>query len=195
MEVGLIKQFERYCETRDIPEVYRILTDPKLSELTHPDLDSKGMAKLEVFGARGISVVLQSTSTRLAKNGFFEAHREFVDVHVPLIGVESIGYTPLDGRVKQGGPVPIYNLSKSDDVTYTPFESESEMTVIRLTEGMYALLDPDDVHMPRLQTQGPSSLVKMVIKIPVGFMPAANQQLRDILSLEGTVLEKLLNLG
>ena len=195
MEVGLIKQFERYCETRDIPEIYRILTDPKLSELTHPDLDSKGMAKLEVFGARGISVVLQSTSTGLAKDGFFEAHREFVDVHVPLIGVESIGYTPLDGRVKQGGPVPIYNLSKSDDVTYTAFESENEMTIIRLTVGMYALFDPDDVHMPRLQTQGPSSLVKMVIKIPVAFMPAANQQLRDILSLEGTVLEKLLNLG
>ena len=173
MQVGLIKQFERYCQNRDIPEIYRILTDPKLSKLTHPDLDSKGMAKLEVFGARGISVVLQSTSTGLAKDGFFEAHREFVDVHVPLIGVESIGYTPLDGRVKKGGPVPIYNLSKSDDVTYAPFESESEITVIRLTEGMYALFDPDDVHMPRLQTQGPSSLVKMVIKIPVGFIPAA----------------------
>ena len=194
MEVGLIKQFERYCVARDIPEVYRILTDPKLAELTHPDLDSKGVAKLEVFGRRGISIVLQSTSTGLVKDTFFEAHREFVDVHVPLTGVESIGYTPLDGRVKQGGPVPIYDLSKSDDVTYTPFESDSDMTVIRLTKGMYALFDPDDVHMPRLQTQGPSSLVKMVIKIPVESMPSAAQQLREILSLQGSVLEKLLNL-
>ena len=42
MQVGLIKQFERYCQNRDIPEIYRILTDPKLSKLTHPDLDSKG---------------------------------------------------------------------------------------------------------------------------------------------------------
>ena len=90
--------------------------------------------------------------------------------------------------------MPIYDLSKSDDVTYTPFESDSDMTVIRLTKGMYALFDPDDVHMPRLQTQGPSSLVKMVIKIPVESMPSAAQQLREILSLQGSVLEKLLNL-
>ena len=93
------------ADVHDLPGVDEL----RAVGLIETDLDSKGMAKLEVFGARGISVVLQSTSTGLAKDGFFEAHREFVDVHVPLIGVESIGYTPLDGRVKKGGPVPIYN--------------------------------------------------------------------------------------
>ena len=72
-------------------------------------------------------------------------------MHVPLEGAESIGYTPLDERLVPGGPVPVF---QGDDVTYAAFPSDDDMSVVRLVEGMYALFGPDDVHMPKLQTDG-----------------------------------------
>jgi len=192
MEVGLIKQFEKYSIDRDIPEVYRILTDPGLKELNHTELSSSGVVKLNVFGGRGIFIVLQVTETGIATDGFFEAHKDFADVHVPLEGDESIGYTPLDSRAVPGGPIPVYDASKSDDITYAPFKSDGEMTVIRLIPGMYAWFDPDDVHMPRLQTDGPSHLKKIVIKVPLGSLPPISEHLREVIAQKGSVLETLL---
>lgn len=194
MEVGLIKQFERYSLERTIPEVYRILTDPDLPGLTHPDLETGGVIKRDVLGNRGIYVVLQQATTGVAEDGFFEAHRDFIDIHVPLDGTESIGYTPLDGRVSPGGPLPVYDRSKSDDITYASFASDDEMTVIRLVEGMYAVFEPDDVHMPRLQTDGPSPLRKIVVKVPVGPMPPPDERLLAVVAQRGSALGTLLNL-
>ncbi len=194
MEVGLIKQFERYSIEHNIPEVYRILTDPDLPSLTHADLNMPGAVKLDVVGERGIYIVLQHATTGAAENGFFEAHRDFIDVHVPLEGAESIGYTPLDGRVSPGGPLPVYDRSKSDDITYSCFASANEMTVIRLVEGMYALFEPDDVHMPKLQTDGPSPLKKMVVKIPVRPVRQPDDKLLAVVAQQGSALGALLSL-
>ena len=137
---------------------------------------------------------MQVTTTGIATDGFFEAHKDFADVHVPLEGDESIGYTPLDPRAIAGGPIPVYDASKSDDITYAPFKSDGEMTVIRLIQGMYARFDPDDVHMPKLQTDGPSDLRKMVVKVPVGSMPPLSEHLKKVIPQEGSVLGTLLEL-
>jgi biofilm protein TabA len=122
---------------------------------------------------------------------FFEAHRANLDIHVPLEGVESIGYTPLDDRVSAGGPVPVF---QGDDITYAPFASADVMTVIRLVEGMYALFGPDDVHMPKLQTDGPSSLRKIVIKVPVASLPPPDDRVRAAIAQQGSALSTLLDL-
>ena len=89
-------------------------------------------------------------------------------MHVPLEGAESIGYTPLDERLVPGGPVPVF---QGDDVTCAAFPSNDDMSVVRLVEGMYTLFGPDDVHMPKLQTDGPSPLRKVVVKVPVAPLP------------------------
>ena len=144
--------------------MWRLLTDPELPGLTHPDIEAGGAVKIDVLGDRGIFVVLQRVTTMVPEDTFFEAHRDHLDVHVPLEGAESIGYTPLDERLVPGGPVPVF---QGDDVTYAAFPSDDDMSVVRLVEGMYALFGPDDVHMPKLQTDGPSPLRKVVVKVPV----------------------------
>ena len=176
MEAGLIKQFEQYARTNNIPELYRILTDPGLAEATRPDAKTGAAMRFEVAGERGIYVMVQTGITKAHDEANFEAHREFIDIHVPIEGVESIGYTPLDDRLSPGGGRPEYDPSIGDDVTFARFKSPDEMSIVRLVEGMYAIFEPDDVHMPRLQTDGPSHLRKLVVKVPVGLVGRPNDQ-------------------
>jgi len=182
METGLIKQFEQYALNNDIPEVYAILSDPGLQDLSHPDAGIGAVGRFEVAGGRGIFAMLQIANTGKHDDSNFEAHRDFIDIHVPLEGVESIGYTPLDGRLSPGGGRPVYDASISDDVTFSRFESPEMMTTIRLVDGMYAIFDPDDVHMPRLQTDGPSYLRKLVFKVPVSLVAKTSEQSKATLS-------------
>lgn len=192
MEAGLIRQFEEYAVRRDIPEVWRLLNDPELPGLTHPDIEGGGAVRIEVLGGRGLFVVLQQVTTMTPQETFFEAHRDNLDVHVPLEGAESIGYAPLDDdRLAPGGPVPVFT---GDDVTYGAFPSDDQMSVVRLVEGMYALFGPEDVHMPKLQTGGPSPLRKIVIKIPVAPLPPANDEVLAAVAQEGSALKTLLGL-
>ena len=194
MEAGLISQFEEYAVRRDIPEVWRLLNDPELPGLTHPDIEGEGggAVRIAVLGDRGIFVVLQRITTMVPEDTFFEAHRDNLDVHVPLEGAESIGYTPLDDRLVPGGPVPVF---QGDDVTYAAFPSDDGMTVVRLVEGMYALFGPDDVHMPKLQTDGPSPLRKVVVKVPVAPLPPPGEEVLAAAAQQGSALETLLGLS
>ena len=191
MEAGLIGQFEEYAVRRDIPEVWRLLNDPDLPGLTHPDIEGGGAVRIPVIGDRGIFIVLQRVTTMLPEETFFEAHRANLDVHVPLEGAESIGYAPLDDRLVPGGPIPVF---QGDDVTYAPFASDAEMSMVRLVEGMYALFGPEDVHMPKLQTDGPSPLRKIVVKVPVAPLPPPDERVLAAVAREGSALEALLEL-
>ena len=191
MEAGLIGQFEEYAVRRDIPEVWRLLNDPGLPGLTHPDIEGGGAVRIPVIGDRGIFIVLQRVTTMLPEETFFEAHRANLDVHVPLEGAESIGYAPLGDRLVPGGPIPVF---QGDDVTYAPFASDAEMSVMRLVEGMYALFGPEDVHMPKLQTDGPSPLRKIVVKVPVAPLPPPDERVLAAVAREGSALEALLEL-
>lgn len=191
MEAGLISQFEDYAVRRDIPEVWRLLNDPELPGLTHPDIEDGGAVRIPVLGDRGLFVVLQRATTMAPEETFFEAHKHNLDVHVPLEGAESIGYAPLSDRLVPGGPVPVF---QGDDVTYAPFPSDTDMSVVRLAEGMYALFGPEDVHMPRLQTNGPSPLRKIVIKVPVEPMPPPGEEVLAAVAQEGSVVGTLLGL-
>ncbi|MDP6063500.1 MAG: YhcH/YjgK/YiaL family protein [SAR202 cluster bacterium] len=190
MEAGLIKQFEQYARKNNIPEVYSILTDPGLADFTHQDLKMGAAKRFEVAGGRDIYLMFQIVTTQAHDDAFFEAHRDYIDIHVPIEGVESIGYAPLDARLSPGGPLPDYDASASDDVTFSHFDSPHEMTVVRLVEGMYGIFYPDDAHIPRLQTNGPSYLRKMVIKVPVSLVERPEDQTTSPPS--GTILSELL---
>ena len=190
MEAGLIKQFEQFARRNNIPEVYSILTDPGLADFTHPDLKMGAAKRFEVAGGRDIYMMFQIVTTQAHDDAFFEAHRDYIDIHVPIEGVESIGYSPLDDRLSPGGPLPDYEASASDDVTFAHFASQDEMTTVLLVEGMYGIFYPDDAHIPRLQTDGPSYLRKMVIKVPVSLVESPENQTTSPPS--GTTLSELL---
>ncbi|OPZ11158.1 MAG: hypothetical protein BWZ10_02238 [candidate division BRC1 bacterium ADurb.BinA364] len=90
--------------------------------------------------------------------GKFESHIDYVDIQAPLIGAEAIEWNPIRAlEVKSA-------YDQENDVVFyvTP---ERSFGRVFLMPGMFAVLFPDDAHMPQLRVPGEDSVKKVVIKI------------------------------
>ncbi len=85
-----------------------------------------------------------------------EAHRDFIDIQIPVSGTELMGYTPLKDCAPADAP---YNETK--DVTF--FEGQAA-TYVTVEPGMFALFFPQDGHAPGVTPEG---LKKVVVKVRV----------------------------
>ena len=89
--------------------------------------------------------------------GDFEAHRDYHDLQLAIVGSERIDVIP----VSQAG----------DSTGYKPdiefFKSQScESTEVALEEGCFAFLSPDDAHKPCIKL-GSDKIKKVVFKIKI----------------------------
>jgi YhcH/YjgK/YiaL family protein len=102
--------------------------------------------------------LVQKYETKTESEGYFEAHRKFIDLQDIVSGKERHGYAPLS-FLKQRDP---YNEEK-DLVIY-----DGKGSFLTLDEGFFAIYFPEDGHMPNIRTgTDPEKMVKVVVKIPV----------------------------
>jgi biofilm protein TabA len=127
-----------------------------LELLKDHDLINKADGKYEVDGDN-IYYLVQRYKTKNYGEAKFEAHRNYIDIQAVLRGREIIGYTNI-GNLKE-------NVPYKTDVVF--FETPVEFTEIKLTEGMFTLLFPDDGHMPACDYGGKNEVVKIVVKIKI----------------------------
>lgn len=85
-----------------------------------------------------------------------EAHRRFIDIHVPLKDVETIGWAPLAALRYPHGE---YDAEK--DVC---FYGDSATSLLHVRVGQMAIFFPDDAHAPNI---GTGNHRKLCIKIPI----------------------------
>ncbi|HWL16585.1 MAG TPA: YhcH/YjgK/YiaL family protein [Opitutus sp.] len=114
--------------------------------------------KIELAG--GAFAMEQVYRTKARADGFFESHRKMIDVQVIVEGEEWIEVADL-----------------AHCVVKQPFQEERDLIVhqdvgaasrLRLRAGDAAIFFPADVHMPCLETESGSGIVrKTVIKVPV----------------------------
>jgi YhcH/YjgK/YiaL family protein len=115
--------------------------------------------RIELAG--GAYAVEQVYATRPRAEGFFESHRQYIDVQVVVEGEERIEVVDA-GRI--AGKTP-YSAEK-DVIIY---HDAADATEVRLPAGDVAIFFPIDVHMPCLRLRADASLVrKTVVKVPVG---------------------------
>jgi YhcH/YjgK/YiaL family protein len=106
----------------------------------------------------GMYYNVQHYETKAESEGFFEAHRKFIDLQYIVSGKERHGYAHLS-LLKQRDP---YNEEK-DLVVY-----DGKGSFFTLDEGFFAIYFPEDAHMPNIRTGAdPVKMVKVVFKIPV----------------------------
>ncbi|MFG6386147.1 MAG: YhcH/YjgK/YiaL family protein [Muribaculaceae bacterium] len=110
--------------------------------------------KLELPG--GIVVKFQEPALVPAEKARFEAHKRFIDIQVPLKGVEIMGWAPIDDLKNVIEP---YNEDK--DVV---FLGDSTQNLINVYPGQMAIFFPEDAHAPNI---GIGNHRKLCIKIPV----------------------------
>lgn len=104
----------------------------------------------------GIIVKFQEPALVPAEKARFEAHKRFIDIQVPLKGVEIMGWAPIDDLKNVIEP---YNEEK--DVV---FLGDSTQNLINVYPGQMAIFFPEDAHAPNI---GIGNHRKLCIKIPV----------------------------
>lgn len=85
-----------------------------------------------------------------------EVHRKFIDVHVPLKDIETIGWASL-ANLK-------YPHGEYDDERDIIFYGDSATSFLHVRVGQIAIFFPEDAHAPNL---GTGKNRKLCIKIPV----------------------------
>ena len=111
--------------------------------------------KYEIDGENMYAMV-QEYNTKLKEQGFWEAHRRYIDLQYVVQGAEGIGYANIS-QLQQGE----YDTSKD----FLPLQGDGDL--FTLQSRCFVLLLPEDAHMPGMSIGSPAPVKKIVIKIAV----------------------------
>lgn len=106
------------------------------------------------------TIVSEYMTKEVNENGY-EVHREYIDIQYLIVGEEKICCVPLE-YLKEIKP---YNKEK-DAAFYK--ETNIKPQELLLGNGYFAILFPQDGHMPQLCVDKPMKVKKVVIKIEIG---------------------------
>lgn len=121
-----------------------------------PDADEK---KYQIEGDDIVATVMSyTTKEETAPEAKLEAHRKYADIQMALIHSERIAIYPTH-TLKSKGP---YDAIKDVEFYEYPGKAALQCT---MQPGSFALLLPQDAHMPALETGTPGKVKKVVVKI------------------------------
>lgn len=127
-----------------------------LEYLKNTDFLNMEPGEYEIDG-RNLFAVVQSYNTKPIEEGKLEAHRKYIDIQYLAKGEELIGYAPLNNQEAYDD----YNAD-NDYILY-----KGENSFVKLSEGMFAIFYPQDLHMPCLRIDEAAPVVKVVLKVLV----------------------------
>lgn len=128
-----------------------------LEFLRRPGAAALSDGRYEIDGD-AVYALVQRYATAEAGEPKFEAHRKFIDVQYVAAGEEVLGWAPLAEMVLSEPYDPAKDVCFGRACLWTP---------LRLGEGMFAVLWPEDAHAPRLAAGKPCHVTKIVVKVAV----------------------------
>lgn len=120
------------------------------------DLTSYEKGTHEIDGERLFVNVVEYTTTA-AENRFWEAHKDYLDVHVMLKGQEQIDVNFIQN-------MELKEYVKEDD--FLPMEGEKNASVV-LREGDFLVCYPSDGHRTAVQVEEPETIKKGIFKVVI----------------------------
>jgi biofilm protein TabA len=130
--------------------------DEGLKIISDPGLVNKEDGKYEVDGDNLFYMVARYKTKDLSE-AKFETHKRYIDIQAVLKGKEIIGYTHMDNLKS--------NVPYTDDIEF--FETPGDYEEVKMTEGMFSVLFPQDGHMPGCDYNGKNDIVKVVVKVKI----------------------------
>jgi YhcH/YjgK/YiaL family protein len=130
-----------------------------LEVLKDKKLFAKKDGRYEVDGD-GLYYIIQRYTTKPIKEGRLEAHKRYIDIQFSAEGEEAIGHCLLDNLDVEEP----YNEDK--DVVF--YKVPERINTVKLNEGTFCILFPQDGHMPGCQLAGPCKVLKAVVKVKIG---------------------------
>lgn len=117
-------------------------------------LDAVGTETQKLEGDR-LYVTRFNYETLPRDDTFFEAHRQYLDVHLMASGEE---------RVEIASPNGLTLFEHKDD--FYAYRGEAQHSFV-LRPGMFLVVFPDDAHRIKMQVNGPERVSKIVFKLSV----------------------------
>ncbi len=146
MVIDKIENLEKYASLNP-------LFAQAIEFLKSTDLNAHEIGKVNLQGD-DLVVNFAQARPKTKEEAKLETHNRFIDIQIPLDGVEVMGYTPradlLDAE---------YNAEK--DITFYPGLAESYLTI---KPGMFAIFFPEDGHAPGVT---PDGVKKVIVKVLV----------------------------
>lgn len=106
-----------------------------------------------------IFALVSDYQTKDGDEGKWEAHEQYADLQYVVHGSELFGYAPL----REMEVIKPYD----EENDYALFDGPGEF--VHFNEGMFAILMPQDAHMPGIAFEEPEPVRKVVIKIRIGY--------------------------
>lgn len=123
--------------------------------LKSTDFSTVPDGKIELDGHR-LTVSVASLSGKEKSEAAIETHKKYIDIQLPLLGVEKIGWKA--GAELQEESVP-YN--EASDIT---FYVDRPTAYTKIYPGQFAVYFPEDGHAPGI---GQGSIRKVIVKVRV----------------------------
>jgi biofilm protein TabA len=123
--------------------------------LRRTDLPAMAPGRYGIEGERML-LLAQQYVTKPREKGQWEAHRRYIDVQYIFRGIEWFGWANLE-RLKAGP----YDAQKD----FWALEGKEEGDFFILREGSFAILGPQDAHMPGIAVAEPQPVKKFVVKV------------------------------
>jgi YhcH/YjgK/YiaL family protein len=151
MIVDKIENADTYVKLSEaIAKALEVLRDKELVE--------KDDGRYDVDGDN-LYYLVQRYMTKPMEQCKLEAHKRYIDIQFVAAGEEIMGYCPVENLDVQTP----YNPEK--DIVF--YKKPENITEVKLDGGMFAVLSPQDAHMPKCQIEGPSEVHKVVVKVKI----------------------------
>jgi biofilm protein TabA len=103
-----------------------------------------------------IFALVSKYNSKCIDESFAESHRKYIDIQLVILGKERMGFGLFD------------------DFSHEQYDSEKDLqkhtgnlNFIDVEKNRFVLFFPEDIHMPGLQIEKPTEVIKVVIKVAV----------------------------
>lgn len=135
-----------------------------LDYLQQTDFSKAAAGKYEIEGS-SIYALVQDNQTAPKTEKKAEAHSKYIDIQYIVHGNEVIGFAPFspESEVKEN------LLDQKDAIYYSSVKGEMDLI---LSDGMYAIFFPEEIHRPGCNYKGGGQVRKVVVKIAMSLLEA-----------------------
>ena len=121
----------------------------------------------------GVKAIVSEYTTKERNPKGYEAHLKYADVQFLLAGSEHLRCCPLEfldpsTDYDEAGDCRFYQVPSVISSAGAAGVEKSPSVALRLGSGYFAVVFPDDAHIPQLAVAEPEGVKKVVVKVPVG---------------------------
>ncbi len=130
--------------------------DLALEHITEKYLDSVGYDRVELKGS-DVYATRFTYETVPEEESFFEAHRNYLDIHIMLSGSERVEIAP---------PEKLTEFDRVEANDFYAYRGEGDYRLV-LSPGDFLVVFPNDAHRIKMRVNGPETVTKAVFKVRI----------------------------